>query len=64
MNQKIAQWRQFRVSQALQLPEAEREAFLKEQRLEKLNLSLTKQRWQQQQQQIIPRLVKTNERER
>lgn len=64
VNQKIAQWRQFRVGEALQLPAAEREAFLKEQRLERLNLSLTKQRWQQQQEQLAPTLVRSKDRER
>ena len=66
VNQKIAQWNQFRVSEALKRPEAQREPYLKEQRLDKLNLSMTKDRWQEQktQHQVISREHKSKERER
>ncbi len=66
VNQKIAQWNQFRVSEALKRPEAQREPYLKEQRLSKLNLSMTKDRWQEQktQHQVISREHKSKERER
>lgn len=64
VNQKIAQWRQFRVGEALKLPEHQREGYLQEQRLTKLNLALTKERWQEQQQQHQVPMDKHQERER
>jgi hypothetical protein len=49
VNQKIAQWNQFRTHEAIALPEDQREAYIKEHRLEELKLSITKERWQEQQ---------------
>ena len=48
VREHLKQWQQERVSQAIAMPENKREAFLKEHRLDKLNLSLTKERWSQQ----------------
>jgi hypothetical protein len=48
VNQKIAQWNQFRTREAIALPEERREAYIKEHRLEELKLSITKERWDEQ----------------
>lgn len=47
--QALQRFQQQRLSQARQLPEAHREAYLKEYRLEQLGLATTKERWQEQQ---------------
>ena len=62
INQRIAQWKQFRTAQAIALPEGQKEAYIKEKRLDKLNLSITPSRWKEQQGQRIQ--SKTEERER
>jgi hypothetical protein len=63
-NQRIWQWNQFRVAQALEMPEDKREAYLKEHRLDRLNLSLTKERWAEQKQQHQPVLPTPKHQER
>jgi hypothetical protein len=51
INQKIAQWNQFRTREAIAMPEDKRDAYIKEHRLEELKLSITKERWAEQLQQ-------------
>jgi hypothetical protein len=46
---QVQQFQQMRVSEALMLPETHRQVYLKEQRLEQLKLSTTKDRWEHQQ---------------
>lgn len=48
INPKIAQFKQHRVSEAIALPDDQRDAFIKEKRLDKLNLSITPERWKEQ----------------
>jgi hypothetical protein len=48
VNQKIAEWNQFRTREAIALSEDQREAYITERRLEELKLSITKERWQEQ----------------
>lgn len=67
INQRIAEWNQFRTREAITMPEAEREVYLKERRLDKLNLSLTPERWEQQRVQSTPSsrtFAREQERER
>jgi hypothetical protein len=49
VGQRLRAWRDFRVREAIALPEHQREAYINERRLEELKLSITKERWAEQQ---------------
>ncbi len=51
---QVDQFQQMRITEALALPEVQRDAYLKERRLEQLKLSTTKERWEQQTRQNEP----------